>query len=134
MFYYFKNFTSMFITFVSRERCLKILKYALVFFLCKKTERFLLFFHNYFSRFDKIKSRTYITNMRQFSLQMDVFCMHVQFHVWEMIIKGVILAHFHIPECFISLSIYQCLCKYYIIIPYSLGYLMIQNRLQSKRE
>ena len=81
----------MFVTFVKRETCLKILKKALVFFLCQKTGRFLLFFHNYFSRFDKIKSRTYIKNLEHGSLQMNVNCMYMKSHVWEMIIKGVIL-------------------------------------------
>ena len=60
-------------------------------FLCQKTGRFLLFFYNYFSRFHKIKSRTYIKNMRHGSLQMNVFSRCVKFHTWEMIIKGDIL-------------------------------------------
>ena len=81
----------MFITFIWREPCLKFLKYALVFFLCQKTGRFLLIFHNYFSRFHKIKSRTYIKNLRHGSLQMNVLCRYMKFPAWEMIIKGDIL-------------------------------------------
>ena len=71
---------------------------------------------------------------------MNVLCMYVKFHAWEIIIKGVILVKkikvtiFHIPGSFISLSVYQCLYKYYILIAYSFGYLMRQDRLQSKRE
>ena len=47
--------------------------------------------YNYFSRFHKIKSRSYIKNLRNGSLQMNVFCRHVNFHDWGMIIKGDIL-------------------------------------------
>ena len=54
--------------------------------------RFLLFFHNYFSRFHKIKSRIYIKNLRHSSLQMNVLCGYVKFHAWEMINKRDILA------------------------------------------
>ena len=53
--------------------------------------RFLPFFHYYFSRFHKIKTRTYIKNLRHGSLQINVFYMYVKFHGWEMIIKGDIL-------------------------------------------
>ena len=81
----------MFITFILREPCLKILKYAQVFFLCQKTGRFLLFFHNYFSRFHKIKSKKYIKKLRHGSLQMDVLCGYVKFHEWAMINKRDIL-------------------------------------------
>ena len=70
----------MFISSVWREPCLKILKYALVFFLCQKTGRFLSFFHNYFSRFHKIKCRTYIKNLRHGSLEMNVLCTYGKFH------------------------------------------------------
>ena len=42
--------------------------------------------------------------------------------------------YLHIPGSFISMSIYQCLYEYYILIAYYFGYLMMQNRLQSKRE
>ena len=68
----FWEFTSMFITFIWREPCLKTFKQALVFILCQKTGRFLLIFHNYFSRFHKMKSRTYIKILRNCSLQMNV--------------------------------------------------------------
>ena len=50
--------------------------------------RFLLFFHNYFSRFHKKKSRTCIKNLRHGSLQMNVLCRYVRFHAWGMITKG----------------------------------------------
>ena len=53
---------------------------GLSFFLCKKTGRFLLFFHNYFFRFHLKKSRTYIENLRHSSLQMNVLCRYVKFH------------------------------------------------------
>ena len=62
-----------------------------MFFLCQKTGRFLLFFHNYFPRFHKIKSRTYITILRHSSHQMNVFCMCVKFQAWGMVNKGDIL-------------------------------------------
>ena len=38
-----------------------------------------------------MKSRTYIQNLRQISLQMNVFCRYVKFHDLGMIIKGDIL-------------------------------------------
>ena len=66
-------------------------KIGLSFFLCQKNGKFLLFFHNYFSRFHKIKSRTYIKNLRHYSLQLNVLCRYVQCHAWGMINKGVIL-------------------------------------------
>ena len=46
---------------------------------------------NYFSRFHKIKSRTYIKNLRDPSLQMNVFCRCVKFDAWGTISKGDIL-------------------------------------------
>ena len=55
--------------------------------------RFLLIFYNLFSRFRKIKSRTFIKNLRHCSLQMNVHCRHVKPHAWEMITKGDILVH-----------------------------------------
>ena len=60
-------------------------------FMSKNGKIFLLFFHNYFSRFHKIKSRTYIKNLRHGSLQMNVLCGYVKFHAWGMINKGDIL-------------------------------------------
>ena len=38
-----------------------------------------------------MRTRIYIKNLRHDSLQMNVFYMHVNFNVWEMIIKGDIL-------------------------------------------
>ena len=67
--------------------CLKILIYALVLFLCQKTGRFSLFFHDYFSRIHKIKTRTYINNLRQGSLHINVFYKYVKSYDWEMNIK-----------------------------------------------
>ena len=49
------------------------------------------FFHYYFSRFHKIKSRTYIKNLRHCSLQRNVLCRYVKFHAWGMINNGDIL-------------------------------------------
>ena len=109
----------MFITFICREPCLKTFKQALVFFLCQKTGRFLLIFHTYFSRFHKMKSRTYFKILRNSSLQMNVLCRYVKFQAWGMINEGDILVqkvkvkkiYFHIPGSLISLSVYQCLHK-----------------------
>ena len=55
-------------------------KIGLSLLLCQKTGRILLFFHNYFSRFHKIESRTYIKNLRYSSLHMNVLCRYVKFH------------------------------------------------------
>ena len=55
------------------------------------SKKFLLFLHSYFSRFHKIKSRTYIENLRHSSLQMNVLSGYVKFHAWGMINKGDIL-------------------------------------------
>ena len=38
-----------------------------------------------------MKSRTYIKNRRDGSIQMNVICGYVKFHAWEMINKGDIL-------------------------------------------
>ena len=56
-----------------------------------KNGKIFIFSHNYFSRFHKIKFRTYIKNLRQGSLQMNVLCGYVKFHAWGMINKGDIL-------------------------------------------
>ena len=61
------------------------------FILCQKTGIFLLFFYKYFSKFHKMKSRTYIKNLRLCSLQMNVLCRYVKFHAWGLISKGDIL-------------------------------------------
>ena len=53
-----------------------------------KNGKILIFFHDYFSRFHKIKTRTYIKNLRHGSLHMNVFYKYVQFYVWEINIKG----------------------------------------------
>ena len=74
---------------------------------------------NYFYRFHKIKSRTYIKNLRHGSLKMKVFCRYLKCHAWGMINKGVILVqkskvkknNFQIPGSLISLSVNQCLHK-----------------------
>ena len=66
-------------------------KIGLSLLFISKTGRFILFFHNYFSRFHKIKFRTYIKNVRHCPLQMNVLCRYVKLHAWEMIIKGNIL-------------------------------------------
>ena len=50
------------------------------FIFMSKMGRFLLFFHDYFSRFHKIKTKTYIMNLRHRSLQMNVFHGYVKFH------------------------------------------------------
>ena len=73
---------------------------------------------------------------------MNVLCVYVKFHAWAMISKRDILVQknksekiiFHIPESLISLSVYQCLHEDYFLIAYSFGYLMIQDRLQCKKE
>ena len=39
----------------------------------------------------KVKTRTYIQNLRHGSLQMNVFYLYVKFHGWEMIIRGDVL-------------------------------------------
>ena len=44
-------------------------------FYDKKRETFMLFFSHYFSRFHKIKTRTYIKNLRHSSLDQNVFSM-----------------------------------------------------------
>ena len=82
-----------------------------------KNEKIFIIFHNYFSRFHTIKSRTYVKNLRNLSLQTNVLCGYVKFHAWGMIYKGDILVQkikvkkiiFHIPGSLISLSVYQCL-------------------------
>ena len=53
--------------------------------------RFLLFFHDYFSRFHKMITRTYIKKLRHGSLQMNVSYGYQKFHPWEIINKGDIL-------------------------------------------
>ena len=81
-----------------------------------KNGKILIIFHNYFSRIHKIKSRTYIRNLRHSSLQMNVFCRYVNFHDWGIINKGDILVqkikvkkiNFQIPGSLISLPVYQC--------------------------
>ena len=47
----------------------------------KKPERFSLFFHDYFSRIHKIKTRTYKKNLRHVSLYINVFYKYVKFYV-----------------------------------------------------
>ena len=80
----------MLITFFLRERYLNIFKQAF-FFLMSKNGKIFFFFHNYSSRFHKIKSRTYIKNLRHDYLPMNVLCRYVKFHAWGMINKGDIL-------------------------------------------
>ena len=53
--------------------------------------RFSYFFHNYFSRFHKIKTKAYIQNLRHGSLHTSVFYEYVKFYAWEINIKGDIL-------------------------------------------
>ena len=60
-------------------------------FLSKKTGRFSLFFHDYFSRFHKIKTRTYIQNLRHYSLHANVLYRHVKSYDWKIINDGDIL-------------------------------------------
>ena len=66
------------------------LKIVLSFFMSKNGKIFIIFFF-FFSRFHKIKSGTYIKNLRHGSLQMNVLCRYVTFHAWGMIDKGDIL-------------------------------------------
>ena len=56
-------------------------------FMSKNGKIFKKKIHNYISRFHRIKSRTYIKNLRYGSLQMNVLCRYVKFHAWEMISK-----------------------------------------------
>ena len=69
----------------------QIFKICLSFLFMSKNGKILIIFHNYFSRFHKIKSRTYIKNLRHGSLQMNVLCRYMKFLAWEMINKGDIL-------------------------------------------
>ena len=46
------------------------------------------FFHYYFSRFHKIKTRAYIKNLRHGSLYTNVLYMYVKWYAWEINIKG----------------------------------------------
>ena len=64
---------------------------ASYFFYLKKREDFLFFFHDYFSRFHQIKTRTYIQNLRHSSLHLNVLYRHVKFYDWKIINDGDIL-------------------------------------------
>ena len=67
------------------------LKIGLSSLFMSKNGKIFSFFHYYFSRFHKIKSRTYIKNLRRSSLQSNVLCRYVKFHAWGMINNGDIL-------------------------------------------
>ena len=61
--------------------CLLFLFYILVFILCQKTGNFLFNFLNIFSRFYRKQTRTYIKNLRDHSLDSNVFNMYITFQV-----------------------------------------------------
>ena len=58
------NLHHMYKILIWREWCLKMLILVLVFFLCKKTGNFFMFFKEKFSTFHKIKTITFIKNLR----------------------------------------------------------------------
>ena len=55
------------------------------FFLCQKTGNFLSFFAKQFSTFHKIKTRTYIRNLRHASLHLYLMntCLKFQSFIWN---------------------------------------------------
>ena len=65
----------------------------------------------------KVKTRTYIQNLRHGSLQMNVFYLYVKFHGWEMIIRGDVLVQqmkvkknaFQLLDHLILQTVYPCL-------------------------
>ena len=75
------NFACMWVTFMSRELCLRLFFYVLLFILCKKTGNFLHNLLNIFSNFSKRQTRTYIKILRHSSLTSDVFNVHLKFQI-----------------------------------------------------
>ena len=61
------------------------------FIFMSKNGKIFIICNDYFSRYHKIKTRTYIKNLRHGSLQMNVFYGYVKLHPWEIIDKGDIL-------------------------------------------
>ena len=69
----------------------------------------------------KKKTKAYFKILRHGSLQTNVINMLVKFQ----------FSYSRIPHFTVCLPIFK---HYYILIAYAFGYLMIQNRLQCKRE
>ena len=76
-----------------------------------KNGKILIYFFYYFSIFHKKKFGTYITILRQGSLQLNVFYGYVKCYAWELIYKRDILVQtkkqidFKIPGSVISVSL-----------------------------
>ena len=66
-------------TFRSRELCLRILIFVLVFVLCQKTGNFLIILLIFFSKFHKKLTRSYIKNLGHSSLKSNVLSTYVKF-------------------------------------------------------
>ena len=68
----------MYLTFMSRELCLRFLMYVLVFVVCQKMGNFLFIFLIFFCYIKKKRTRSSIKN----SLKKNAFNAHVKFQTW----------------------------------------------------
>ena len=69
---------------MSRELCLRFLFKVLDFFLLKKTGNFLVNILNIFSTFYRKLTRAYIENLRQSSLNSNVFNTYIKFELFDL--------------------------------------------------
>ena len=92
------------------------------------------FFHTYFSKFHKTKTRTYIKNLRHGSLHLSVIYENLKFDVSKYIIKrDILIQKIYLKKSFFTFLtlklnnafIYNFMIYNYCEIDFSFGYSMI---------